>query len=108
MFTADVRAHYVASAFAARTMVPQRSRLIINISFGQRRSTSRMSYTASPFREGGSARIEVYATAIKDNYVYVLAMATDEANFASDITTYAAVSSGFQTTPASNSEHPKR
>jgi dehydrogenase/reductase SDR family member 1 len=33
MFSAGVRAHYVASAFAARTMVPRRSGLIINISF---------------------------------------------------------------------------
>jgi NAD(P)-dependent dehydrogenase (short-subunit alcohol dehydrogenase family) len=33
MFDAGVRAHYVASTFAARTMVAQRSGLIINISF---------------------------------------------------------------------------
>jgi dehydrogenase/reductase SDR family member 1 len=33
MFAAGVRAHYVASTFAARTMVSQRSGLIINISF---------------------------------------------------------------------------
>lgn len=33
MFDAGVRAHYVASTFAARTMVTQRSGLIVNISF---------------------------------------------------------------------------
>ena len=33
MFAAGVRAHYVASAHAARTMVAQRSGLIVNISF---------------------------------------------------------------------------
>lgn len=33
MFAAGVRAHYVAGTFAARTMVPQRSGLIVNISF---------------------------------------------------------------------------
>jgi dehydrogenase/reductase SDR family member 1 len=33
MFAAGVRAHYVASANAARTMVAQRSGLIVNISF---------------------------------------------------------------------------
>jgi NAD(P)-dependent dehydrogenase (short-subunit alcohol dehydrogenase family) len=33
MFSAGVRAHYVASTFAARTMVAQRSGLIVNISF---------------------------------------------------------------------------
>jgi NAD(P)-dependent dehydrogenase (short-subunit alcohol dehydrogenase family) len=33
MFAAGVRAHYVAGAFAARAMVPQRSGLIVNISF---------------------------------------------------------------------------
>ncbi|HEY0005902.1 MAG TPA: SDR family NAD(P)-dependent oxidoreductase [Pyrinomonadaceae bacterium] len=33
MFAAGVRAHYVASAQAARTMVAQRSGLIVNISF---------------------------------------------------------------------------
>ena len=33
MFTAGVRAHYVAGAHAARTMVAQRSGLIVNISF---------------------------------------------------------------------------
>jgi dehydrogenase/reductase SDR family member 1 len=33
MFDAGVRAHYVASKFAARTMVAERSGLIVNISF---------------------------------------------------------------------------
>jgi dehydrogenase/reductase SDR family protein 1 len=33
MFAAGVRAYYVASAYAARTMVEQRSGLIVNISF---------------------------------------------------------------------------
>ena len=33
MFAAGVRAHYVASAYAARTMVAHRSGLIVNISF---------------------------------------------------------------------------
>ncbi|MFC9762007.1 SDR family NAD(P)-dependent oxidoreductase [Rhodococcus jostii] len=33
MFAAGVRAHYVAGTFAARMMVPQRSGLIVNISF---------------------------------------------------------------------------
>lgn len=33
MFNAGVRAHYVAGAFAARTMVAQKSGLIVNISF---------------------------------------------------------------------------
>jgi NAD(P)-dependent dehydrogenase (short-subunit alcohol dehydrogenase family) len=33
MFAAGVRAHYVASCHAARLMVPQRSGLIVNISF---------------------------------------------------------------------------
>jgi NAD(P)-dependent dehydrogenase (short-subunit alcohol dehydrogenase family) len=33
MFAAGVRAHYVAAALAARTMVAQRSGLIVNISF---------------------------------------------------------------------------
>ena len=33
MFDAGVRAHYVASMFAARTMVTQRSGLVVNISF---------------------------------------------------------------------------
>lgn len=33
MFAAGVRAYYVASALAARTMVPQHSGLIVNISF---------------------------------------------------------------------------
>lgn len=33
MFAAGVRAHYVASVYAARTMVAQRSGLIVNISF---------------------------------------------------------------------------
>jgi dehydrogenase/reductase SDR family member 1 len=33
MFAAGVRAHFVASAYAARTMVTQRSGLIVNISF---------------------------------------------------------------------------
>jgi NAD(P)-dependent dehydrogenase (short-subunit alcohol dehydrogenase family) len=33
MFAAGVRAHYVAAAFSARTMVEQRTGLIVNISF---------------------------------------------------------------------------
>ncbi len=33
MFAAGVRAHYVASAHAARTMVARQSGLIVNISF---------------------------------------------------------------------------
>lgn len=33
MFTAGVRAHYVAGTFAARAMIAQRSGLIVNISF---------------------------------------------------------------------------
>ncbi len=42
MFNAGVRAHYVASMFAARTMVAQRSGLIVNISYwaGQKYSTN--------------------------------------------------------------------
>ena len=94
MFAAGVRAHYVASAHAARIMVAQRSGLIVNISFwAARKYIGNVAYgvskaatdkltadTAHELRESNVAAVSLYPGLVRTEKVMEAAAFLDLSN----------------------------